>query len=91
MKSSGKAACVIDISKQASVFLRYLADEAEAQQARPGGSREAREVVNEFLPTVQEMAPELVPGAVSTFVRFNAYLLERVSSRILAGGRTARG
>jgi len=74
-----------------TVFLRYLADEAEAQQARPGGSREAREVVNEFLPTVQEMAPELVPGAVSTFVRFNAYLLERVSSRILAGGRTARG
>ena len=44
-----------------TVFLRYLADEAEAQQARPGGSREAREVVNEFLPTGQEMAPELVP------------------------------
>jgi len=74
-----------------TVFLRYLADEAEALQARPEGSREAREVVNDFLPTVQEMAPELAPGAVSTFVRFNAYLLERVSSRILAGGRAARG
>ena len=70
-----------------TVFLRYLADEAEALQGSPGGGRAAQEaVVDNLLPTVQELAPELVPGAVSTFVRFNAYLLERVSSRILARG-----